>query len=178
MFQDGPSQGGAFKAAGTSNSFNHQHASQMAHGAAKRLATAKALGGGKPPAPGPAPAQSGPAQPVPQGRPNADWRAGVSAIAAHGAGASVGPNEIHQGVAKLVQAGHLTPFQGQALVQHHGPLTGPAGHRTMHMVAHAAIGGPVPPAAPAAPAAPPMPQAPGGGMMVPPRPPAPPGVVA
>src|ERR1700759_745692 len=161
MFQNGPSQGGAFKAAGTTNSYTHQHMSQMAHGAANRLATAKALGGAKGAPAAPAPAQSGPNQTVPKGHPNADWRAGVSAIAAHGAGASVGPNEIHQGVAKLVQAGHLTPFQGQSLVQHHGPLMGPAGHRTMHMVAHAAIGGPMPPPPPAGP---PMQQAPGGGM--------------
>ena len=168
MFQTAPSSGGAFKAAGTSNSFAHNHASQMAHSAARRLATAKALGGSKgaPAASGAAP--GGPsAPPSSNAHQHADWRAGVSAIAAHGAGASVGPNEIHAGVAKLVQAGHLTPFQGQALVQHHGPLTGPAGHRTMHMVAHAAVGGrgpvsPVPNVGAVSPVAPPRPPAPGG----------------
>jgi hypothetical protein len=103
---------------------------------------------------------------APQGRRGGDWRAGVSAMAAHGAGVSVGPNEIHQAVGKLVQAGHLTPFQGQSLVQHHGPLVGAAGHKTMAQIAHVAVGGPIPaPSPPQGPAAPPMPQ---GG---PPRPP-------
>ena len=44
MFQTAPSSGGAFKAAGTSNSFAHNNASQMAHSAARRLATAKGPG--------------------------------------------------------------------------------------------------------------------------------------
>jgi hypothetical protein len=151
MINPSPSKGGAFKGAGTDKQFTHQHAASMAHGASQRLATARALGGAGGANGAPAARLGAPSVGQAMGSPQmmarkspGDWRAGVSALAAHGAGVSVGPNEIHQAVGKLVQAGHFTPMQGQALVQHHGPLMGRAGHQTMMKVAHVAAGGQVP----------------------------------
>lgn len=149
---------GASASAGM-GALNHGRSMQMAHAAANRLATARALSGsaGAPGAPGARLAGPNLAHlQTPQNRPQAgDWRAGVSAMVAHGAGKSVGPNEIHQAVGKLVQAGQFTPNQGMALVKHVGPLQGAAGHMTMRKVAHVAAGG----ALPAPPGAMPVPQA-------------------
>jgi hypothetical protein len=151
MFQPSPSKGGAFKAGGTTKEFTHVHAATMAHGASQRLATARALSGagganGAPAARLGAPAV-GKAMSNPQmmaRKSPGDWRAGVSAMAAHGAGVSVGPNEIHHAIGRLVQAGHFSPMQGQALVSHVGPLMGHAGHQTMMKIAHVAAGGQIP----------------------------------
>lgn len=150
--------GSASKAPAQGQEQAHMHASKMAFAAGNKVRAGKALSGGAPAAP---------AAPSPGA--GQDYRAHI---------ASAIPNasapEIHQAIGGLVQQGKLTPFQGQSLVQHQGPLHGPAGAKTVHSIATQVLKAramrPAMPMAPARPAMPMAPQAPQGGMA--PRPPA------
>lgn len=151
-------------------SVSSSNASQAAHLGAKRASAARVLGK----AAGQAP--MAPTAPGLAANPDANYKAHIAMAGAH-AGVPLNTDDIHTTIGGLTQAGVFTPQQGQALIQHNGPLQGQAGVQTMHTITKAAINrkqrppmpnGPPPGMAP--PGAPPGPP----GMAPPPRPPMPP----
>ena len=118
-------KGGAFKAPSTSQDYTHNHASQMAHAAHRKLAVAKALSGMKAP-------PTTPVAPtvVPPG-PSAPFKAHVAHAAAH-KGVHVTAQHVHNAIDSLTAKGRFTPFQGAHLKKHNAPLTGPAGQSAMN----------------------------------------------
>lgn len=110
----------------------HLGASHMAFAAGRRAQVRRALSGGNAggnPAGGAQPVQGGPP-------PTSDYRAHIS-HALSLTGHSVGPAAIHQAIAGLTKAGQFTPVQGNALVQHRGPLVGQAGQNTIKKITSA-----------------------------------------
>ena len=150
-----------FSTTGQTDSYNHGHASQMAHAAALKQQASRALAG-RPTAPLPHPA-GGP-QGDPGGAPQVNYKLTMAHAAAQ-KGHKIGLHQIHGAIDSMAAKGKITPFQASALKQHNGPLKGPQGAATMHaigsemMAPKAPVGG--------------MPAAPGAGPvgMAMPRPP-------
>jgi hypothetical protein len=71
----------------------------------------------------------------------ANYKVGV-AMAARQHGVHAAVHHVHNAIASLTHKGALTPTQGQALVQHNGPLVGPAGQRTMGMITNELVTNP------------------------------------
>lgn len=117
-----------FKLSGQSQTADHTRASIGGHAAALKVQAARALQGR------PSvlmPHQSGGPNGTPGGAAQANWHDQV----AQAAGAKLPTEHLHAAVDGLVQAKKLTPFQGQALKLHNGPLTGPHGIKTIHAIA-------------------------------------------
>jgi len=161
-------------------------ASQAAHTGAVKANAARVMSrqAGQPPAPpGGGMAGGGGAPPgAPPGggfaaNPGLNFKSHIAMAAAH-AGVPVNTDDIHATIGGLTQAGVFTPQQGQALIQHNGPLQGQAGLQTMHTITKAAIGRKMQPKPPMPPQGGPPPGGPPQGAppmgMQPPRPPMPP----
>jgi hypothetical protein len=101
-----------FASSAQSGTFNHGHASQMAHAAALRQQAARALQGRPTERP---PVTPGGASGVPGGAPG-----GPVAQVSQATGAP--PAHVHAAIDGLVGQGKLTPFQGMALKAHQGPV--------------------------------------------------------
>ena len=134
--------GGAFKGPSTKQNFNHNHASAMAHSAHQRLAVAKALTAPKAPqVPGAVPVPGAPMVAPPP--PGGSFKAHVAhAVAKRGVHVTV--QHVHGAIDSLTQKGQLTPFQGNSLKQHNGPLVGQAGQNTMGAIANELVAPKVP----------------------------------
>ena len=121
-------KGGAFKGAAEGQGYDHGNAMKMAHAANRKLAVARAMGSPK----------KAPVAPPAAG---ANYKAHV----AHAAAAQCAPataQHVHNAIDSLTQKGAFTPFQGSALKQHNGPLEGPAGQRTVGMIANELVQNP------------------------------------
>ena len=163
MFNPAMKPPGGGHVPGQAQGQNHGHAMQMAHAAASKVRLAKALGG----------AQGMSATPpmghAPQQTMGQDYRQHIQAAIPN-----TNPAEIHQAVGTLVQQGQFSPIQGQALVQHQGPLVVPKGLHAAAKITKAVManrlrkpaampqmpGGPQRPQAPMAPQAPQRPMPP------------------
>jgi len=121
-------KGGAFKGAAEGQGYDHGNAMKMAHAANRKLAVAKALGAPK----------AAPAAPPPAA---GNYKAQVAHVA-HAQGVPSTVQHVHNAIDSLTQKGALTPFQGNALKQHNGPLEGPAGQRTVGMIANELVQNP------------------------------------
>lgn len=126
----------------------HGHSQQMAFAANRRLQMARAMSG-QPAQPSPTSGMMGHPPQQPQG---GDFRQHV----AQAAGVPVGPQEVHQAIGAMAQAGHFTPLQAHALVSHQGPLHGPQGAQTVQKIAGVVRQGRMSAAPPRPPAAPGM----------------------
>ena len=116
-----------FATGAQSGTFNHVHASQMAHNAALRQQAARALSG-RPTSVAPHPA--GGVDGVPGGAPPApNYKSQIAGAAAQ-RGAIVGVPHIHAAIDSMANQGKITPFQAGALKAHNGPLVGPQGAAT------------------------------------------------
>jgi hypothetical protein len=126
-----------FADSGQSGQYNHGHASQMGHSAARRLQIARALGG-KPSAPTPDAAGGGHGDEPKQDAPPANFKAHIAGQAAiHGH--MIGADHIHSAIDTLAANGHITPFQAGALKNHNGSLHGPNGAATQTAIMQALL---------------------------------------
>ncbi len=154
-----PSAGGAFKGAGQLGGFNHSNAVMRAHIAATRTKARAVLGPPKAPAAPVAPL-TGPAAPaaptapamgaaapmagavnVPMPHPHGNFKAHIAHAVTHLTGQPVTHNMVQSAIDRMAAKGAVSPFQGEALKQHTGPLVGPQGRQIMTGLANEVMQG-------------------------------------
>ncbi len=91
----------------------HVQASQAAHVAASRANASRVLQGGQPSAGGPA-----------------SFKQHIASTLSSG-GIPTTPQDVHNTIGAMTQAGHFTPQQGAGLLAHSGMLHGPQGLATI-----------------------------------------------